>query len=240
MTTSAPRSARERVREEMTGEILAVARDHVAREGAAALSLRSVARDLGMAPSALYRYFDGRDALLSALILSAYESLAAEAERVAAEAAAQSGADAERWKLVPRALRDWALARPHEWGLIFGTPIPGYHAPHDTVVPYARIADAMVRPLVDAHRGDRLAPGARPPTRPASDALRSAMAPISDGLLPGVPVEYVVPAVEAWTTLVGAISLEVFGHWHNTILDPREYFEAVLDDLAAAMGLSAG
>jgi AcrR family transcriptional regulator len=240
MTTSAPRTARERVREEMTSEILAVARDHVAREGAAALSVRSVARDLGMAPSALYRYFDGRDALLSALILSAYESLAAEAERVAAEATAQSGADAERWKLVPRALRAWALARPHEWGLIFGTPIPGYHAPQDTVVPYARIADAMVRPLVDAHRGGRLAAGSRPPTRPASQALRGAMAPISDGLLPGVPVELVVSAVEAWTTLVGAISLEVFGHWQNTILDPREYFEAVLDDLAAAMGLSAG
>ena len=67
----------------MTAEILAVAGAHVAREGAAALSLRSVARDLGMAPSALYRYFDGRDALLSALILAAYEALATEAERAA-------------------------------------------------------------------------------------------------------------------------------------------------------------
>src|SRR5271165_2935606 len=65
---SARRTARERVREEMTAEILAVARQHVAREGAPALSLRSIARDLEMAPSALYRYFDGRDALLSALI----------------------------------------------------------------------------------------------------------------------------------------------------------------------------
>jgi AcrR family transcriptional regulator len=224
----------------MTNEILAVARDHVAREGAVALSLRSVARDLGMAPSALYRYFDGRDALLSALILSAYESLAAEAERAAAKARDTSGADAERWKLVPRAVRAWALASPHEWGLIFGTPIPGYHAPHGTVVPYARIADAMVRPLVDAYRGGRVVTGSRPPTRPVSDALRSAMAPISDALLPGIPVEYVVRAVEAWTTLVGAVSLDVFGHWRNTILDPREYFEAVLDDLAEAMGLSAG
>ena len=81
------RSARERVREEMTAEILAAAREHLAEEGAAALSLRSVARDLELAPSALYRYFDGRDALLSALIMAAYESLAAEAERAADEAA---------------------------------------------------------------------------------------------------------------------------------------------------------
>ena len=73
-------------REEMTAEILAVAGAHVARDGAAALSLRSIARDLGMAPSALYRYFDGRDALLTALILTAYGALAAEAERAADQA----------------------------------------------------------------------------------------------------------------------------------------------------------
>ena len=239
MTISAPRTARERVREEMTNEILAVARDHVAREGAAALSLRSVARDLGMAPSALYRYFDGRDALLSALILSAYESLAADAERAADDAAAAGGRDAERWKVVPRAVRAWALARPHEWGLIFGTPIPGYHAPHDTVLPYARLAGAMVRPVIDAHEAGRLGPGSRPATAPVSDALANALAPIVDGLFPGMPTGRVVLAVEAWTTVVGAVSLEVFGHWRNTILEPGEYFEATLEDLATAIGLEA-
>src|SRR5271154_5186454 len=107
---SAPRTARERVREEMTAEILAVAGAHVARDGAAALSLRSIARDLGMAPSALYRYFDGRDALLSALILGAYEALAVEAERAADQAETPAASneptdDAERWMSVPRALR---------------------------------------------------------------------------------------------------------------------------------------
>src|ERR1700689_1899540 len=108
---SSPRTARERVREEMTAEILAVAGAHVARDGAAAISLRSIARDLGMAPSALYRYFDGRDALLSALILSAYEALAAEAARAAGEAdrAADGANQAQRWLAVPRAMRRWAL-----------------------------------------------------------------------------------------------------------------------------------
>src|ERR1035441_1949737 len=129
---SAPRTARERVREEMTAEILAVAGAHMARDGAAALSLRSIARDLGMAPSALYRYFDGRDALLSALILAAYEAAADEAERAAddAESGSEAGAkgEAEHWLAVPRALRRWALEQPHQWGLIFGTPVPGYQA----------------------------------------------------------------------------------------------------------------
>ena len=237
MTTSAPRTARERVREEMTNEILAVAREHVAQEGAAALSLRSVARGLGMAPSALYRYFDGRDALLSALILSSYESLATEAERAAADAARDGGPDAGRWKVVPRAVREWALARPHEWGLIFGTPIPGYRAPEATVEPYARIAIAMMRPMAEAHEAGRLAPGTRPASRPVSDALRAAIAPVSDELFDGVPAERVLMAVEAWTTIVGAVSLEVFGHWRNTILDPEQFFDATVRDAAEALGL---
>src|SRR5271163_1700027 len=154
---SAPRTARERVREEMRAEILAVADAHVARDGAAAISLRSIARDLGMAPSALYRYFDGRDALLSALILSAYEA-GGEAAR---------GSQAERWLAVPRALRRWALEHPHQWGLIFGTPVPGYHAPQDTVEPYTRVAAALVRPLQAAAETGRFRRDDAP--RPVSD-----------------------------------------------------------------------
>src|SRR5580698_6896288 len=204
--SSAPRTARERVREEMTAEILAVASAHVAREGAAALSLRSIARDLGMAPSALYRYFDGRDALLSALILDAYEALATEAERAADEAEAGAGApgegsgEAQRWLAVPRALRHWALEHPHQWGLIFGTPVPGYQAPEDTVEPYARVAVALVRPLVAAQRAGRLRQDE--PPRPVSAALRAAVAPVTEGLFVDMPVEKVVLALQAWTTIV--------------------------------------
>jgi AcrR family transcriptional regulator len=238
---SAPRTARERVREEMTAEILAVAGAHVAREGAAALSLRSVARDLGMAPSALYRYFDGRDALLGALILAAYEALATEAERAADQAAALSvhtGAErgeAERWLAVPRALRLWALEQPHQWGLIFGTPVPGYEAPEATVEPYARVAEALVRPLVAAKEAGRLRDEDR--ARLVSDGLRAAVEPVSDGLLPGMPVEKVVLALQAWTTIVGAISLEVFGHWRNTVWEPGLLFEASIRQIADSIGL---
>jgi AcrR family transcriptional regulator len=219
----------------MTAEILAVASAHVARDGAAALSLRSIARDLGMAPSALYRYFDGRDALLSALILAAYEALATEAERAADEAQDGSGADAERWLSVPRALRRWALGHPHQWGLIFGTPVPGYDAPEDTVVPYARVAAALVRPLIEANEAGRLRMDGH--RRPVSDELRAAVAPVSDGLLPGMQVEKVVLALGAWTTIVGAISLEVFGHWRNTVLEPGLLFDITVREVAESIGL---
>jgi AcrR family transcriptional regulator len=219
----------------MTAEILAVARRHMAADGAAALSLRSVARDLEMAPSALYRYFDGRDALLSALILGAYQSLAAEAEQAAQAAASSGGSDTERWLAVPRAMRAWALAHPNEWGLIFGTPVPGYRAPQQTVEPYAAIAGALVRPVIDAREAGRLHPGEH---STVSTALAAAVVPVREALFPEMPVDTVVRAVEAWTTIVGAISLEVFGHWRNTVLDPDELFEATARDVASSLGLS--
>jgi AcrR family transcriptional regulator len=237
-TSRTARTARERVREEMTAEILAVARAHLADEGAAALSLRSVARDLELAPSALYRYFDGRDALLSALIMAAYESLAAEAEGAADRAHDDgSGTDAERWLEVPRAIRRWALDRPHEWGLIFGTPVPGYEAPQGTVEPYARVAAALARPVVEAKAAGRLRTDA-PGGAAADDELRRAVAPVAEGLSLDLAAPVVARFVQAWTTLVGIISLEVFGHWRNTILDPEAFFEATMRDVVERIGLT--
>ena len=235
-TSRTARTARERVREEMTAEILAVAREHLAHEGAAALSLRSVARELELAPSALYRYFDGRDALLSALIMAAYQSLAAEAELAAERAPQAHETDSERWIETPRAIRRWALERPHEWGLIFGTPVPGYEAPEDTVEPYARVASALMRPVIEAHAAGRL--GADAEHAAVSDPLREAVAPVTDGLFPGMPVARVVRAIQAWTAMVGVISLEVFGHWRNTILDPEAFFEATMRNVAEEIGLA--
>jgi AcrR family transcriptional regulator len=234
-TPRTARSARERVREEMTAEILAVASTHLAKEGAAALSLRSVARDLELAPSALYRYFDGRDALLSALIMAAYDALAAEAERAAEHATRSDASDAERWRAVPRAMRKWALGRPHEWGLIFGTPVPGYEAPPDTVEPYARVAAAMVRPIIEAKEAGRLRMDQS--QRELSEALREAVSPVTEALFSDMPVQKVVLALQAWTAVIGVISLEVFGHWRNTILDPEAFFEATMRDVAEGIGL---
>ena len=136
---------------------------------------------------------------------------------------------------MPRALRLWALEHPHQWGLIFGTPVPGYQAPEATVEPYARVAEALVRPLVAAKEAGRLR--SEDLARPVTDELRAAVAPVSEGLLPGMPVEKVVLALEAWTTIVGTISLEVFGHWRNTVWEPGLLFEAVIRQIADAIGL---
>jgi AcrR family transcriptional regulator len=234
---SAPRTARDRVRDEVTKEILAVAGAHLAQEGAAALSLRSIARDLGMVPSALYRYFEGRDALLSALILQAYTSLADQAEEAAFVAAANGASEAARWPAVPSTMRMWALARPHEWGLIFGSPVPGYGAPEETVAPYARLATALVRPVAEALQAGRL--GVPPTEVEATPALNAALAPVHDALLPEAPTAIVARVLQAWCTLIGCISLELFGHWRNTVLDPELFFLRTVTMLGDNIGLPA-
>lgn len=230
----ATRTARDRVRDEVTKEILVVARAHLARDGAAALSLRSIARDLEMAPSALYRYFDGRDALLSALILGAYTSLADEAEKAADAAARAGGSESERWLAVPRTMRRWALARPHEWGLIFGSPVPGYQAPAETTVPYTRLAAALVRPVAEAQHHGRLRTERGVVS---SAAMDDALAPVHEALLADGATATVLRVLGSWATLIGVISLEVFGHFHETVRDTELFFEATMRDAALAIGL---
>lgn len=132
-------TARERVRAEVTAEITAAARRQLAEVGAAALSLRAVAREVGMVSSAVYRYFPSRDDLLTRLILEGYDALGEAAE------AADAPADPprERWLAVCRAVRAWALAHPHEYALLYGSPVPGYSAPPDTVPAAARVGIAL-------------------------------------------------------------------------------------------------
>src|SRR3954471_6501176 len=118
---STVRGARERARIEVTAAIKDEARRRLAAEGAAKLSLRAVARELGMVSSALYRYFASRDDLLTALIVDAYDAVGAAAER--AEAATDRADLLGRWLATARAVRAWTLANPHEYALIYGSPV---------------------------------------------------------------------------------------------------------------------
>src|ERR1700744_1305393 len=117
------RTARERVRAEITREITDVARAQLAADGAAALSLRAVARELGMVSSAVYRYFSSRDELLTALIIDGYDALGAAVEKT--DAACPLDDFAARRRAATNAARDWAVAHPHENALLYGSPVPG-------------------------------------------------------------------------------------------------------------------
>ncbi|MEO7913527.1 MAG: TetR/AcrR family transcriptional regulator [Roseiflexaceae bacterium] len=125
----------ERLREAAITEIKAIARRQMAEQGQAALSLGAIARAMGMTTPALYRYFDRRDALITELIIDGYRALALILEQ--ADAATPSADYAARFEALARAYHDWAVAHPHEYALIYGTPIPGYHAPRERTVPVA-------------------------------------------------------------------------------------------------------
>src|SRR6478736_7560084 len=112
-TMSTVRGARERARVEVTAAIKDEARNQLAAEGAAKLSLRAVARELGMASSALYRYFPSRDDLLTALIVDAYDAVGEAAETAWAGARDAAATHPARWVAVACAVRDRALAHPH-------------------------------------------------------------------------------------------------------------------------------
>ncbi|MGW0582808.1 TetR/AcrR family transcriptional regulator [Streptomyces sp. NPDC002920] len=239
-TPQKPLTARERARIEFTAEIKTVARSQLAESGAAALSLRAVARELGLAtPSALYRYFPSRDALLTALILDGYTSLsdAAEAAYAALEGADAEPADVlERWVGVCHAVRDWALAHPHEYALIYGSPVPGYAAPQDTVAQATRLPYLIGALFTDPLGQD----GHRPAdTRPAMpDDARQSLAPLLAELPPDTPADLVMGSLMAWTHLFGAISFELFGHRREIIADPRAFFDHEARRLGTALGLA--
>lgn len=151
--TGRPRTARERARAEFEQDLLAAARRHLATDGPAQLSLRAIARELGVASSAVYRYVDSRDALLTALIVEAYDAAGEACERALDAAVARGAGAGAAWLDVARAFRAWALAHPHQFSLVYGTPVPGYAAPRETVGPAVRVWGVVARVLV-AGRAD--------------------------------------------------------------------------------------
>lgn len=208
--TNAPRTARERARAEITREILDTARTHLARDGAAALSLRAVARDLGMVSSAVYRYVPNRDALLTLLIIDAYDSLGAAAEK--AEARVRRADHLERFVVTCHAVRAWAMAHPHEYALIYGSPVPGYAAPQETVGPAGRVARVLLGILVDEQSDGTL------PVHPAVDRpVAAALAPIRDYVGGTLPDPILLRSLGMFAALFGAVSFELFGQWHNVV-----------------------
>src|SRR4051794_6805096 len=156
-----PRTARDRARAELTEEIKAVARRHLAEHGSAALSLRAVAREVGMVSSAVYRYFPSRDDLLTALIIDAYDALGECAETAARSARERDAA--ARWLRVCESVREWALAHAHEYALIYGSPVPGYAAPEATIAPASRVAVVLLEVIAEGVAGGEVETGDKAP-----------------------------------------------------------------------------
>ncbi|MFF9277980.1 TetR/AcrR family transcriptional regulator [Streptomyces griseosporeus] len=227
-----PGGARARARLEVTAAIKEAARRQLAADGAAQLSLRAVARELGMVSSALYRYFPSRDDLLTALITDAYDSLGEAAETAHAEVA--DAPPPHRWTTVCEAVRRWALAHPHEYALIYGTPVPGYRAPLTTVPAASRVGLLLIGVARDAHRRGQLA------ERPLPAGLRTEAARLAADIAPDLPPATVTALVAAWAQLYGLVGFELFGQFDRMVEDREPFFRHATARLAEGVGLRTG
>lgn len=192
--------ARARMRE----GILRAGRAQLDSRGPTALSVREIARELGVASSAIYRHVADRDALLTLLVVAAFDELGDAVDRALADIGGGAGPGAALTALA-RTMREWAIAHPQRWALVYGTPIMGYAAPaRQTTPPGTR---AMVR------LAEILAAGSLP-----SDAVGTASSGLVDELrgsteelgLSADPV-LLAESIGAWSSLVGSVSAEVFG-----------------------------
>jgi AcrR family transcriptional regulator len=237
------RTARELAREQITRNIVEEGRRQLAEHGAAALSLRSVARELGMVSSAVYRYVPSRDDLLTRLIVEAYDSLGAAVEAVAK--ATEGEPASQRWLAAARAVRSWAFAHPHEYALVYGSPVPGYAAPQTTVAPGTRVSLALIGIVGDAADARQL-------SRPRNATGRSISADLAadlsrlrgdiDQLLDrkafaNIDDQTTLDVIVAWTQLFGLVSFELFNQTRGFVVHHADLFDAAALRMADVIGL---
>ncbi len=223
---------RERLRAATFEEIKTAALSQIAEVGGSSLSLRGVAREIGMSPAGLYRYYDGRDELLTDLIADAYKDLA-----TAVESAIDEGGDSphDRFAAGMRAYRRWALEQPNRFLLIFGTPIPGYEAPDDgpTVEGNRRMGEAFFSVGVDAWRRGQMPPVAL--GRPTTEGERNLAADID----PEMPPEFIPVMLGTWAHFHGLVTLEVLNQFRWLYGDDSEVlFESEIERLLSGLGVS--
>ena len=224
---------RQESREQIEGRIIDLGRRHLVDHGAAGLSLRAIARDLGMVSSAVYRYVSSRDELLTLLLVDAYSELAD-----AVDAAREAREDpAELWTedvlAIARAARRWAVAHPARWALLYGSPVPGYHAPPERTV---GVGTRVVGAFFDA-----IAAGiATGDVRLTNDVVPQPMSSDFERIRQefGFPGDdhVIAKCFLLWAAVVGAISLEVFGQYGtDTLTDPESVFDTQVELLVGLL-----
>ncbi|MFL6160775.1 MAG: TetR/AcrR family transcriptional regulator [Jatrophihabitantaceae bacterium] len=218
---------RERLRTETTAEIKQAAWAELQDAGLQDLSLRGVARRLGMAPSALYRYFESRDELLTALIIEAYSALGAELERRYRRASARRTATPREVFLeVARAYRKWALSHSLEYKLIFGTSIPGYTGTEQTTEASMRSAGVLLRIMADLLRQEGLDAGSW--HEDLAPEVRKRLQAWADTMDEPLPPEALRAALACYATLHGAINIEMYSHLPSK-MGSEETFVAIIE-----------
>lgn len=224
---------RQLAREQTMRDIVRIGREQLATSTPAELSLRAVARELGLVSSAVYRYVKDRDALLTLLIVDAYDELGEEVE--AAVAAASRRAPVGQLQAAVQAMRTWAHREPSRFALLYGTPVPGYSAPGDTTnQPGTRVVVALAGILESAHLAGRL----REIEGPVPRSVRADMDAIRAEYGLTLPAANLARGMGLWSAVVGAVAFDIFGQYGpDTLSDPVAFLDLHVAGLAETAGL---
>ena len=226
---------RERQRAATVEEIKEVARALMREQGTTDVRFTDIAKEMGMTPPALYRYFDDRDALLTELIADAYRELGREV------ATAREERDQDdiggRWIAAGTAYRDWARREPQQFALILGMPVPGYVAPEEGPTT-AAAKDAMAQLSLLFIRAAELGVLEEPLVRDVSDEMAACAAEKHPELGDLVPPESFQAMIQAWATLHGITCLDAYGQFHWMSEEARDaLFVSTLRTAARAAGI---
>jgi len=240
-----PPSRRDRLRAATIEEIIQTARQLLVKDGPEAVSLRAIAREMGMTAPGLYRYFGSYEELVRHLCAGIFTELGADIHR-AIEAAA-SPPDAERpddphvkltVKMVAacREFRRWALTHKDEFALVFGVPLPGLDDGRYDIADECALAFAGTFFTLFLELWHKV-PFGVPADEQIDPGLRDQLSRYRDTLGTSIPLGAVITFLRCWTVLYGAVAMEVFGHLRFALEDPAPMFEITLGDLAALVGL---
>lgn len=191
----------------------------MAASSASSLSLRAIARELGITAPAIYNYFPRRDDLVTALIVDAFTSLG-ESQKEAIRDLPEDDLPA-RLSALGLAYRVWAVTYPQRYQLIFGTPIPGYEAPADITVPAAaRSLVPSIETLQALLTAGRLRVERSAPMTPELKSMLEAWSQFTGGN----DIEVLYIALVIWSRVHGLVSLELGNQLPSFITDPGEVF----------------
>jgi len=226
------RPVHQQLHQARTEEILAAARAQLTTSGLSGFSLRAVARRLELTPNALYTYFPCLDDLLTALLVDTFQRFVA---AIQAADIPNEPRCARRFGSVCTAYRAWAVANPTDYDLIFGRPIPGYHAPAAITAPLSTQAFAVgLKILVDAAHTQQLHVPPRYQDIPPADAASLAALPYQADAPPVLRSLMLT----VWSRLHGLVTLEIHGNTREAIAGPAAWFARNVACLIAEIGLS--
>jgi AcrR family transcriptional regulator len=203
------RPIKDTTREDMIEQIKATARDQMTEKGTAGLSLRGIAREIGVTAPAIYNYFPTLDDLITTLITDAFRSIAA--AMASAADAGDDGTAASRIFAAGIAYREWAVTNPIQFQLIYGNPIPNYSAPADITGPLARLPfEGLMRDFMRAYQSGELALPEQYIHLP--DAVRADIQTYLEGIGFKMPEPLVYAIMSSWSHIHGIVMLELFDH----------------------------